>query len=121
MRRIAVVGDSLERGGEIMPYAGPVFTMGDAGHQVALIGGQAYCRACKSTGVIAKAGGPRRIDFMGETAADGDIVLCGCNMLVPWTPSQPYASSEGSGRMASAPPFRRLSVSRSDYRSRLAG
>lgn len=78
MRRIAVVGDSLERGGRILPYVGPVFTIGDAGRQVALIGGSAYCEACKSTGMIAKAGGPRRIDFMGETAADGDIVLCGC-------------------------------------------
>lgn len=79
MRRIAVVGDTLERGGQILPYAGPVFTMGDVGHQVALIGGAAYCEACKSTGVIAKAGGPRRIDFMGETAADRDIVLCKCS------------------------------------------
>jgi hypothetical protein len=78
MRRIAVVGDSLERGGEILPYAGPVFTIGDAGRQVALIGGAAYCEACKSAGTIAKAGGPRRIDFMGETAADRDIVLCKC-------------------------------------------
>ncbi|CAB3804686.1 hypothetical protein LMG28614_06057 [Paraburkholderia ultramafica] len=78
MRRIAVVGDSLERGGEILPYAGPVFTIGDAGRQVALIGGSAYCEACKSTGTILKAGGPRRIDFMGETAIDRDIVLCKC-------------------------------------------
>ncbi len=78
MRRIAVVGDKLETGGEILPYAGPVFTIGDAGHQVALIGGTAWCEACKSTGAIGKAGGPRRIDFMGETAADGDIVVCKC-------------------------------------------
>jgi hypothetical protein len=79
MRRwIAVVGDTRERVGQIPPYAGPVFTMGDAGRQVALIGGAAYYEACKSTGVIAKAGGPRRIDFMGETAADRDIVLCKC-------------------------------------------
>lgn len=79
MRRIAVVGDRLERGGEILPYNGPIFTLGDdASRQVALIGGEAYCEACKSTGVIAKAGGPRRIEFMGETAADGDIVLCHC-------------------------------------------
>jgi hypothetical protein len=78
MRRIAVVGDELETGGEILSYSGPVFTIGDAGRQVALIGGTAWCQACKSTGVIAKAGGPRRIDFMGETAADRDIVLCKC-------------------------------------------
>ncbi len=77
MRRIAVVGDKLETGGEILPYSGPVFTIG-AGHQVALIGGTAWCEACKSTGVIAKAGGPRRIGFMGETAADRDVVVCNC-------------------------------------------
>jgi hypothetical protein len=80
MRRIAVVGDKLERGGEIRPYSGPVFTVGDAGHQVALIGGYAFCEACNSTGQITKAGGPRRIEFMGETAADGDIVSCNCPM-----------------------------------------
>jgi hypothetical protein len=78
MRRIAVVGDSLEHGGQVLPYTGPVVTFGDAGRQVALIGGQAYCEACKSKGVIAKTGGPRRLDFLSETAADGDIVLCKC-------------------------------------------
>jgi hypothetical protein len=90
MRRIAVVGDKLETGGEILSYSGPVFTIGDAGHQVALIGGTAWCEACKSTGVIAKAGGPRRIDFMGETAADRDIVLCKCS-----TPPQIVATLSG--------------------------
>lgn len=78
LRRIACVGDKLERGGEILAYSGPVFTFGDAGHQVALIGKTAFCSACKSTGTIAKAGGPTRLNFMGETAADGDIVLCRC-------------------------------------------
>ncbi|RKP46817.1 PAAR domain-containing protein [Trinickia fusca] len=79
LRRIAVVGDSLEHGGQILPYVGPVVAMGNAGHQVALIGGQAYCEACKRTGLIAKTGGPRRLRFMGETAADGDVVLCSCS------------------------------------------
>lgn len=78
MRRIAVVGENLERGGRILPYSGPVFSIGDAGHQVALIGGSASCEACKNIGMIAKAGGPRRINFMGETAADDDVVLCSC-------------------------------------------
>jgi hypothetical protein len=78
MRRIAVVGDKLETGGQILPYGGPVFTVGDAGHQVALIGGTAWCETCNSTGVIVKAGGPRRIEFVGETAADRDVVLCQC-------------------------------------------
>ncbi|UEP30403.1 MULTISPECIES: PAAR domain-containing protein [unclassified Burkholderia] len=79
MRRIAVVGDELETGGHILAYAGPTFTFGDAGHQVALIGGLAFCAACESTGQIAKTGGPKRIEFMGETAADGDIVRCRCS------------------------------------------
>ncbi|MHA7680032.1 PAAR domain-containing protein [Cupriavidus sp. PET2-C1] len=78
MRRVACVGDELEHGGDILPYSGQPFTIGN-GHQVALIGGQAYCAACKSTGTIAKSGGPRRLNFMGETAADGDIVLCKCS------------------------------------------
>ena len=77
-RKIAVVGDALERGGQILPYSGRSSGFGDARHQVALIGGEAYCEACKSIGVIAKAGGPRRIRFMGETALDKDIVLCKC-------------------------------------------
>ncbi|MBR8235028.1 PAAR domain-containing protein [Burkholderia sp. AU42008] len=70
MRRIAVVGDTLETGGHIFAYAGPPFTFGDAGHQVALIGGLAFCE---------EMGGPKRIEFMGETAADGDIVQCRCS------------------------------------------
>lgn len=78
MRRVAVVGDQLSTGGQIDHYEGPLCAWGDGGRQVALIGGLAYCEACRSTGVIAKAGGPRRINFMGETAADGDIVLCKC-------------------------------------------
>ena len=79
MRRIAVVGDKLERGGEILPYVGPVFTLGAGEHQSARIGGDAFCAECKSTGVIAKTGGPSRLGFkMGEVALDGDIVLCGC-------------------------------------------
>lgn len=78
MRRIAVVGDTLLNGGTILPYAGPACTFGNAGHQVALIGGQAYCEVCKSVGIITKAGGPRRMNFMGEVALDGDEVLCKC-------------------------------------------
>lgn len=77
-RRIAVVGDQLSTGGQILHYEGSICTWGDGGHQVALIGGAAYCEQCKSIGIIAKTGGSRRINFMGETAADGDIVLCNC-------------------------------------------
>lgn len=79
LRRIAVVGDELSAGGRILHYEGPIFSIGNSGRQVALIGGAAYCEACSSTGRIAKVGGPRRINFFtGETAAHGDIVLCNC-------------------------------------------
>ncbi len=78
MRRIAVVGDQLNTGGQIEPYTGPRFTWGDSGRQIALIGGAAYCEACKTIGTISKSGGQRRINFMGEAALDGDIVLCNC-------------------------------------------
>ncbi|MGN5352180.1 PAAR domain-containing protein [Ralstonia sp. L16] len=78
MRRIAVVGDTLLNGGMVLSYAGPACTFGNAGHQVALIGGQAYCEMCKRVGIITKAGGPRRMNFMGEVALDGDEVLCKC-------------------------------------------
>ena len=77
MRRIAVVGDTLERGGEILPYSGPVCSW--EGHQAARISGEAFCAECETTGVISKTGGPSRLTFeMGEVALDGDIVLCGC-------------------------------------------
>ncbi|WP_334041971.1 PAAR domain-containing protein [Burkholderia ambifaria] len=76
-RRIAVVGDSLSSGGTTNPYSGPPFQV--HGHQAALIGGSAFCTACQSTGIIAKAGGPYRLKFRGEVALDRDIVLCGCS------------------------------------------
>ncbi|WP_175824077.1 PAAR domain-containing protein [Burkholderia sp. BCC0419] len=75
-RRIAVVGDSLSRGGTINAYDAPPFRV--HGHQAALIGGNAFCTACQSVGTIAKAGGPYRIKFRGEVALDNDVVLCGC-------------------------------------------
>ena len=75
-RRIAVVGDSLSSGGTINSYSGPPFLV--HGHQAALIGGSAFCTACQSTGIIAKAGGPYRLKFQGEVALDRDTVLCGC-------------------------------------------
>ncbi len=75
-RRIAVVGDSLSSGGRINSYSGPPFLI--HGHQAALIGGSAFCTACQSVGIIAKAGGPYRLKFQGEVALDRDIVLCGC-------------------------------------------
>jgi uncharacterized Zn-binding protein involved in type VI secretion len=61
-RRIAVVGDTLTSGGSILPYEQKTgFTF--HGRKAALIGGEAYCGTCKSTGIIAKAGGPTRIHY----------------------------------------------------------
>lgn len=78
-RRIAVVNDSLSSGGQVLDYAqNGGFTFDS--RKVALIGGRAHCEACKSDGVIAKAGGPARLGFggMGEVALDQDIVRCQC-------------------------------------------
>jgi len=77
MRRIAVVGDRLApQGGQLSDSSSlPVFFHG---HQLALIGGKAYCEGCDSVGTICKTGGPRRMWFMGEVALDGDRVLCQC-------------------------------------------
>lgn len=75
-RRIASVGDTLSSGGTVLPADGPPMIF--MGHQVALIGGQAFCTACESNGVIAKSGGHYRIRFIAEVALDGDIVLCRC-------------------------------------------
>jgi uncharacterized Zn-binding protein involved in type VI secretion len=61
-RRIAVVGDTLTSGGYVLPYEQKTgFTF--HGHEVALIGSDAYCATCKSTGTIVKAGGP--VDLRG--------------------------------------------------------
>ncbi|WP_250450039.1 PAAR domain-containing protein [Caballeronia sp. ATUFL_M2_KS44] len=79
MRRIAVAGDKLSNGGEVCYQNGPIFTFGDAGHQAALINGAAYCPICRTTGYIAKDGGPRRMTIVGsEIALDRDLIVCGC-------------------------------------------
>ncbi|WP_061943011.1 PAAR domain-containing protein [Collimonas pratensis] len=78
MRKVVVVGDKTTTSGTILPNANSTFSVGDADHKVALIGGQATCLACKGVGTIAKAGGPRRMNFMGEVALEDDIVICGC-------------------------------------------
>ncbi|WP_429396520.1 PAAR domain-containing protein [Robbsia andropogonis] len=52
-RRIAVTGDTLSSGGTVLPHDGPQVTM--YGLRVALIGGPAFCSACKETGRIASA------------------------------------------------------------------
>ncbi|GJH25433.1 PAAR domain-containing protein [Caballeronia novacaledonica] len=77
MRRFAVVGDKLSNNGEICDYKGLIFMLG--GHQAALIDGAAYCPICKTTGYIAKEGGPRRMTLgASEIALENDVVVCGC-------------------------------------------
>ncbi|MCG7404619.1 MULTISPECIES: PAAR domain-containing protein [Caballeronia] len=77
MRRFAVVGDKLSNNGEICDYKGPFFTL--SGHQAALINGAAYCPVCKTTGYIAKEGGPRRMTLgASEIALENDVVICDC-------------------------------------------
>lgn len=77
-RRIAVVGDELSSGGRILDYAQESLFI-FLGHKTALLGKQAYCDVCKSTGTIAKDGEAYRISYAGtENALDGDIVLCEC-------------------------------------------
>lgn len=82
MRKTLVVGDPPVCGGQVLPYAGaPTFTI--HGHQVALIGGRAYCEGCNSVGILAKAGGPRRARFISEIALEGDVVMCRCTAPQP--------------------------------------
>lgn len=84
MRNILCVGDPPVTGGAVLPYDAPYPTrMTDALIPVALIGGSVFCKACKSTGIIAKAGGMRRINFMTEIALDGDVCVCNCHPPPP--------------------------------------
>ena len=80
-RRILVVGDPPAPGGLVLPYEGPMIDV--LGHRIALIGGRAYCEGCNSVGIIAKAGGPRRPQFISEAALEGDVVVCHCPMPQP--------------------------------------
>ncbi|MDR5853351.1 PAAR domain-containing protein [Caballeronia sp. LZ062] len=69
----------LSNGGQICSGIGPLFTLGDAGTRAALINGSAYCPVCRTTGYIAKDGGPRRMTIGGsEIALDNDVVVCDC-------------------------------------------
>lgn len=79
-RRVAVVGDRLSTGGHVLNDSGAV-NCTYYGHRAALIGGGAYCEVCKTTGEIAKAGGPGRRRWRDrEIALDSDIVLCRCEI-----------------------------------------
>lgn len=78
MLRVAIcVGDQPETGGFVEEERMPACTL--RGHQAALVGGTAFCRACGSRGVIAKAGGARRSSLHGrEIALEGDVLDCRC-------------------------------------------
>jgi hypothetical protein len=80
-RRILVVGDPPAPGGQVLPYDGPMFDL--YGYRVALVGSRAYCKGCNSVGIIAKAGGPRRPQFISEAALEGDVVVCHCPVPQP--------------------------------------
>lgn len=80
-RKILVVGDPPAAGGRVLPYDGPMLDL--YGYRVALIGGRAYCEGCNSVGIIAKAGGPRRPEFISEAALEGDVVICHCPVPQP--------------------------------------
>jgi hypothetical protein len=80
-RKVLVVGDPPAPGGQVLPYDGPMLDM--FGHRAALIGGRAYCEGCNSVGIIAKAGGPRRPQFISEVALEGDVVVCHCPVPQP--------------------------------------
>lgn len=78
MRKTACIGDTTSTGGSLLPYAGQSFRIN--GRQAAIICGRATCPACKSVGLIAKAGGPRRATNAegNQIALEGDVVLCKC-------------------------------------------
>ncbi|WP_342616846.1 PAAR domain-containing protein [Rhodoferax sp. GW822-FHT02A01] len=74
---MVVVGDPLSTGGAVLPHNHNL----DArkGVSFAYINGKVHCDTCNSTGAIAKAGGPSRLNYRGqEVALEGDIVLCNC-------------------------------------------
>ncbi|MFM0111494.1 PAAR domain-containing protein [Paraburkholderia nemoris] len=78
MRLVLCVGDQPETGGYIEPMSVGI-PNSIKGHPVAFIGSAAFCDACSSVGVIAKAGGPKRRKHCAtEIALEGDILLCKC-------------------------------------------
>ncbi|WP_175948056.1 PAAR domain-containing protein [Burkholderia pyrrocinia] len=97
MRRFLCIGDQPETGGSIDPDSNRT-TMNFYGHAAAMIGARAYCNACKSTGVIAKAGGPSRFgNCGGEIALDGDILLCKCPTPPRMIASMQSTATHGDG------------------------
>lgn len=103
MRRTIVVGDAPVGGGRVLPYAAEL-TSTIHGHAVSLIGGRVYCEGCHSVGVIAKAGGPRREEFISEVALEGDVVVCHCPQPQPLISTLQTTSynDDGAGTHAAA-------------------
>ncbi|WP_061942761.1 PAAR domain-containing protein [Collimonas pratensis] len=106
MRNWLCEPDKPETGGYILPNPAVTVTVGN-NIRAALIGSKAYCEACKSIGMIAKAGGPRRMNFMGEIALDHDILLCKCpkppRMIATSTSTHQYDDmAQGAGIAPSA-------------------
>lgn len=99
-RKILVVGDPPVPGGRVLPYDGPLLDM--HGYRVALIGGRAYCEGCNSVGLIAKAGGPRRPQFISEAALEGDVVLCHCPLPQPLLATLQHTATYDDGMHHSA-------------------
>lgn len=80
LRKIILVGDPPSTGGAALPHDGTYITGVDE-RPAALIGGQASCNACQTTGIIFKAGGPYRKRNNGrEIALEGDRVRCKCDV-----------------------------------------
>ncbi|KVU68283.1 hypothetical protein WK73_24730 [Burkholderia ubonensis] len=105
MRRFLCIGDQPETGGSIDPDSNRT-TMSFYGHAAAMIGARAYCNACQSTGIIAKAGGPKRLGNCGnEVALDGDILRCQCPKLPRMVSSMQSTAThdDGGGHAESVP------------------
>lgn len=76
LRKVVVVGDPPSSGGAVLPN-NCRSSINDVAK--AWIGGKVWCEACKSEGLIAKAGGPYRpMAYGGEEVLEGDLVLCQC-------------------------------------------
>ncbi|MGJ7504451.1 M35 family metallo-endopeptidase [Variovorax sp. ZT5P49] len=102
-RKVLVVGDPPASGGRVLPYDGPMLDL--FGHRAALIGGRAYCEGCNSVGIIAKAGGPRRPQFISEVALEGDVVVCHCPVPQPLVATLQFSAIYDDGVAAAVGAF----------------
>lgn len=80
MRKLLLVGDAPSTGGIALPH-GFLYVGKANGIDHMIVGGQVFCNACNSTGLIEKAGGPsRRRGDDRELALEGDILNCRCSV-----------------------------------------